>query len=89
MPFLNPLPTFVPTVLASAALAVSLAAPVHAADVTMTGPEAKQVQIKCDTTTCRVKEKPAGGKWKTVENTQGGNRNFDKLKEKYRQAGFQ
>ena len=70
------------------AVAVALAAPVLAADLKMTGPDNTQVHIKCDSTNCRVKQKTADTKWRTVENTKGGSRNFDKLKTKYKEAGY-
>ena len=70
------------------AFALALALPALAADVKMTGPNNAQVHIKCDSTNCRVKQKTPDTKWRTVENTKGGSRNFDKLKTKYQEAGF-
>lgn len=75
--------------LSAAAVTVALAVPAMAADVTMTNSENSQVRIKCDSTNCKVKQKNAGGSWKTVENKPGGNSNFKKLKTKYKEAGFQ
>nr|WP_317057035.1 hypothetical protein [Roseovarius sp. W115]MDV2930677.1 hypothetical protein [Roseovarius sp. W115] len=72
----------------AAALVLSISLPASAADLKMTGPNETRVHIKCDSSNCRVKEKTPDTKWRTVENTQGGSRNFDKLKAKYQEAGF-
>ena len=72
----------------AAALAVAFAAPALAADIKLTGPESDKIHIKCDSTTCRVKQKAVGKNWKTIKTTQGGSSNFDKLQTQYKEAGY-
>ena len=54
----------------------------------MTRSDGMELTINCKSSGCTVKGKKPGGKWGTVEKTQGGSKNFKKLKAKYEGMGF-
>lgn len=62
--------------------------PAVAGDASMTRSDGMELTINCKSSGCTVKGKKPGGKWGTVEKTQGGSKNFKKLKAKYEGMGF-
>jgi hypothetical protein len=69
----------------AAALAAS---PSLAGNASMTNAQGAKVKISCTGGGCKVRQKPKGGKWSTVEKTKGGTDNFNALTAKYKGQGY-
>ncbi|MEM8775637.1 MAG: hypothetical protein AAGF53_11430 [Pseudomonadota bacterium] len=80
--------TFCKTTALTVSLALFSAPALAEGDIEMASADGAQLKIKCDSTSCLVKEKKAGAKWKTIERTGGGRSAFKELKAKYQEAGF-
>ncbi|MEQ9693037.1 hypothetical protein [Shimia sp. SDUM112013] len=65
-----------------------MATPAMAGNTGMKDAAGNKLRIGCKSAGCTVQAKAKGGKWKTVEQTEGGSDNFKALVTKYKGQGY-